>query len=797
MKKKTLSILKKVAKRCFPSTYFFLKRLIRSNQSISHIYPEMREVLFDALLTGKGKKLGRNRILLIGREGLGDSIGMHSKAFLECINNKEHDLFFYDEYSHNLYFYTGVRKERNFVLNCFAPKIDGTFFDMMFFVNVLDSCKDEYPFAERVPRKKSLISFAYPVFDGTKPPLEWIKAINSYFDGILVTCANQKRIFESSDILTPVFELPLALDLSLYCCAKHSDDTDQILKDTCQKPFTFGWIGTFEDRKNPLKLVEAFQKAFGNRKDVLLKMHTRYVDMGTDSGKQFNDLLKENFPNIKITHDVLNEEEVAELLKSFDVYVYVSRGEGYSITPRQALASGIPVILSAIPTHRDITNLGAEDGVFWVCAEIEIPAVQPSLNNKICGTMYDITVDDLKKVMLEVYADRYHINTPEKIRLREREGMRYSIDSLRELYNTITSPEDVKNDAINEIKHNEIFTDSPDLFEKYNYYMTTSRTYTFVLPGHDGGFCSNFNKWISHLAYTSDNVKIVPDWRVKTIRGINYSIHGSLNLKSFCYGTEADANIFLRCFENPYQSDGSDSLNMDSVMMYHDIDMIMDWSDFNVTNEPNLSYINSYNLYNDDLYFQEFRKKYHDVYKKYCKLRPEIQKKIDIYKENNLSDKFVISALIRSPTGHAELIRGDNPTNELYEKNINQILKKEGIERDSDRWRLFIAADNEEIIMHFNRIYHDRVLYQNIKRQTKEDLEKYLEIRKKLNKNVEGYGIQHEYAKNRANWSLRNAHEILFDINILAAGNYFIFINSNISTMVSYLNPDIKMVYCK
>ena len=38
---------------------------------------------------------------------------------------------------------------------------------------------------------------------------------------------------------------------------------------------------------------------------------------------------------------------------------------------------------------------------------------------------------------------------------------------------------------------------------------------------------------------------------------------------------------------------------------------------------------------------------------------------------------------------------------------------------------------------------------------------------------------------------------MITDMYLLSKGDIFLFVNSNVSTAVSYLNPSIKMMYCK
>ena len=782
--------------RC-PRLHRFLKKLYyklkRNNTSVIAIaaQPSMgtgatdrQKTIIENYFLGEKRV---NKVLIIGRIKEGDSIATHTNAFLNSADYSAYDVFVFDETTHDLYLY----KDRNtveYVKNCFATEIDPNYFDLLIYLNVLDNCTASYPFEERVPAKAPFLSYAYPVFDGTIPPKKWVNILNQYFDAVITPCNNLKSIFERAGVVNPIFTLPIALDLNAYKVKSklpHNRDRN-----------VFGWIGTFEDRKNPLKLIKAFQEAFGDNDKVQLYMHTRYIDRSTPAGKKFDAICSKLSSNITISEGVKSDEEIINLMNDFDAYVYVSQGEGYSITPRQAMVCGLPLVISAIPTHRDITALKEEDGIYWVAAQKEIEAVQPSLNNQICGKMFDIDVIELTRVLQRVYKERGQNSSRVLIKRRQTEAERYDTSNMKYAYRQVLLPSAVRYSEEERICEDGLETSDQDLLEKYRYFLKNEKRTIVVCPAHDGGFCSVFNKWLSHLVYLPDNVILIPDWRIKKLKANVLNQTGKAEFTSFCYGTERDGNIFLKCFENPYKDLVPNEL-MNTSIMYQVADRVLDLTDFNAVNEPNLTYINSYKLYADETYFPEFRKKYHHYFKKYVKFVPELQKQIDEFEEKHLKGRFVITAHIRSAAQQSELLSNDKPTWELYEKKIREILRSESIDPDSDSWRLFIASDNIQSIEHFKNIFKNHVVYQDMRRLTEEDDQEYQRAARKAGKNIEGFGLQHRAAHDETKWTIQNAHEILFDVAIMAKGYYFIFVNSNIATMVSYLNPELKMIYCR
>ena len=268
----------------------------------------------------------------------------------------------------------------------------------------------------------------------------------------------------------------------------------------------------------------------------------------------------------------------------------------------------------------------------------------------------------------------------------------------------------------------------------------------------------------------------------------------NFKLVSFCYGTKNDGNIFYKLFENPYPEIDANVYETDK--MYHYANKILNYLDYNEAKEPNLTALNSYNLYNDAEYFPVFRKKYNETLKKYIRLKPEIQQKIDIFSEKNLKNHFIISAFIRCK-GHALELKESSPDIELWETKLLEILNQNNIPVSSDKWRFFVASDNEDAINFFFEKYPKNTVFQNMQRLTHEQEQEYANKKRELGHDTWGYELQHRKAADASQHSLQNAIEVIFDVYTAASADYLIYTNSNMSTAASYINPEVKMIYCK
>lgn len=317
-----------------------------------------------------------------------------------------------------------------------------------------------------------------------------------------------------------------------------------------------------------------------------------------------------------------------------------------------------------------------------------------------------------------------------------------------------------------------------------------------VLPCLDAGFFSIFNNYISHLVYAREDEMILPDWRLNNIllEQIDRLAFNDFKLVSFCYGTRQDGNVFYKLFENPYPEIGASIYETDR--MYHYASEILSYWDYNEAKEPNLTALNSYNLYSDTNYFPVFRGKYNEVLKKYIHLRPEIQKRLDAFAEENFKDHFVISAFIRCKA-HALELKESSPDLNLWEDKLLEILEENNISVLSDKWRFFIASDNEDAIHFFSKKYPQNTLFQKMQRLTHEQEKEYETKRNELGHDTWGYELQQRKAADESQHSIQNAIEVIFDVYMAAKADYLIYTNSNMSTAASYINPKLIMVYCR
>lgn len=308
--------------------------------------------------------------------------------------------------------------------------------------------------SEHVP-KESIIKLAYSMLESTKIPDKWVKILNEEFDAVIVPDIFLVRVYENSGVQIPVFVLPIPMMLAPYQkYPMHSKSPST--------PFIFGDASA---NKNPAVLVEAFAKAFGNNPEVQLIMRAGGIS------KENRDIINDLATNFSLTNVTIEEghfplEQYISRLASFDCYVNLSRGEGYSFIPREALALGIPVIITNNTASKTICNSGF---VRAVSSNKKGPpnSIYLDLFNQPCGNQFDCKVEDVVAALQDVY-NNYgkYINKARKGRKWVRQYDSRNAD-LKGLYRTLIKPKRVILGYKNEINKDVIITNSPDVYKKY------------------------------------------------------------------------------------------------------------------------------------------------------------------------------------------------------------------------------------------------------------------------------------------------------------------------------------------
>lgn len=229
-----------------------------------------------------------------------------------------------------------------------------------------------YPFQKKI---------AIVPFETTVIPFSWIARINSC-DALIVPCKQNIEAFRNSGVTIPIELAHWGVEPAVHSELERSTD----------RPFTFGSMGALSIRKGTDLLVEAFERAFPTEKDVRLICKT-----------SFNGFMwARKDKRIKIEMMPWTYEEMRDqFFKQIDCFVFPTRGEGFGMTPLEAMATGVPAIVTG--WSGPLEYMTPEVG--WLINHTMVPAkdFSETVYKEDCGEWAEPSLDHLIELMRYAY----------------------------------------------------------------------------------------------------------------------------------------------------------------------------------------------------------------------------------------------------------------------------------------------------------------------------------------------------------------------------------------------------------
>jgi glycosyltransferase involved in cell wall biosynthesis len=217
----------------------------------------------------------------------------------------------------------------------------------------------------------------------------------------------------------------------------------------------------FVTRKNHELLLEAFVREFNGDPNVKLKIQGRCGNPQPllDYVRRFK--LQDT---VELIMHKMGRAQYSEFMASIDCYVCISQGEGFSLTPREALVCGIPCIVSNNTAHKTVCKTG-------LVKVVETPIAVPALYDGFYGPdstgyHYTCTVEDVQKALREVY-NNYDYYLDKASSGRAWVENHYAYDTLRDYYVSLIKPRQVRLGNSNIIGSDFLQTNCDKLYEKY------------------------------------------------------------------------------------------------------------------------------------------------------------------------------------------------------------------------------------------------------------------------------------------------------------------------------------------
>ena len=231
------------------------------------------------------------------------------------------------------------------------------------------------------PFKKNI---AIIPWETTVIPKSWVGKING-FDGLLVPCKQNAEDFKNSGVKVPIGLIHWGIDPNKFYPLERPES----------KVFTFGTLGALSIRKGTDVLVQAFREEFPTEKDVKLIAKTSY--------NNYPFAIKDPRIEVQMTA-VSNEELITNFYKKVDCFVFPTRGEGFGMTPLEAMATGIPAIVTG--WSGPMEYMDKEDGWLIDYKMVEAKNFTDLIYKEQCGNWAEPDKEHLKKLMRYAYEHR-------------------------------------------------------------------------------------------------------------------------------------------------------------------------------------------------------------------------------------------------------------------------------------------------------------------------------------------------------------------------------------------------------
>ena len=240
------------------------------------------------------------------------------------------------------------------------------------------------------------------MFETDHPPLDWYDRIHNKFHRLLVPCYYNKDILLAHNYHIPISVVPLGIRTDIYKPFQRKYPVD--------RPFrfltSFANHALLDDRKNCLTILEAFTKRFGHNNNYEL-----CLKVSGEIPKHLSNYLP---PNIRIIDGKISYEALNDIYINTDCCISASRGEGYDMVTREAMATSMPTIF---PNFAALADLADEDACYPLNDYKLVPALYGSneamrhnSGNKLFGRWAEVNEAELIYTM-ELVANNYEIAT--------------------------------------------------------------------------------------------------------------------------------------------------------------------------------------------------------------------------------------------------------------------------------------------------------------------------------------------------------------------------------------------------
>lgn len=191
------------------------------------------------------------------------------------------------------------------------------------------------------------------------------KLLFRQIDGLLFCAKGQEEIWRQRGILSPATPIYYAMEGSTHFRVQDRQKARAL--STWEGHPIFLWVGNLNANKDPLTILDAFEKVLPQIPQAQLYMVYRYDDL--------IDLVKKKIEGSSLLREKVHllgpqkRSDLERLYNSADYFVLGSYREGSGYAAMEAMACGVVPILTDIPSYRMMTDQG-RIGALWPAGNV-------------------------------------------------------------------------------------------------------------------------------------------------------------------------------------------------------------------------------------------------------------------------------------------------------------------------------------------------------------------------------------------------------------------------------------------
>lgn len=170
------------------------------------------------------------------------------------------------------------------------------------------------------------IKIGYTMVENTQVGKEWVQHINR-MDAVLVPSKYLVEVFKGSGVRIPIYPIKQGVNPLKY----------PFIYRKKKEKYIFATAGVQDERKNWKDLITAFSSEFAPEEPVELWIKNTNPDFGNIA---FLD------QRIKVINSFYSFDEMKQFYHMVDCFVFPSHAEGSGMPPKEAMATGLPVIMT-------------------------------------------------------------------------------------------------------------------------------------------------------------------------------------------------------------------------------------------------------------------------------------------------------------------------------------------------------------------------------------------------------------------------------------------------------------------